>query len=132
MTSVVVRHQTATIPARFAQLADRLSVPDGGFSVTARTLADVKGGFSVAVFPGCERQIGGRVTADDVREYMLDHAAELLRDGVVAGGWRDPKTGVAYLDVARVVTTRAEAAALAAEHNQVAYFDFAAGRSVAV
>jgi hypothetical protein len=128
----VVRRSTATPEARVTRMADALSVADGGFSIDARTGVDVRGGFAVAVRPECERRFTGRVYPGDVKAYVFEYAKALRVEGVVFGGWRDPRDGVAYLDVSRVVGTRAEAVALAKRHGQVAYFDFAAGRSVPV
>jgi hypothetical protein len=132
LTSSVVRYRKSTGDARVISMADALSVPDGGFSVDPRTGATVRGGYAVAVFPERERQFAGPVSADEVSAYVFANADVLTKGGVVVGGWRNPDDGVAYLDVSRVVPTRAEAATLAREHNQVAYFDFASGVSVPI
>lgn len=131
MTSALV-HTTSTPAALVIRMADALSVPDGGFSVDPRTGGDVRTGYAVAVFPERERQIGGRVNPADVLAYVLDNADKLAGNGVVVGGWRNPDDGLAYLDISRTVGTREEAAELARDHNQLAYFDFSAGASVSV
>lgn len=133
MTSVLA-HRTTTQDAFATALADALSVPDGGFTVAVKGARGihVTEGYSVAVYPELEQQYAQTVTADEVRTFVFANAALLLTPGNVFGGWRDPSDGVAYLDVSRVVSTREEAHALAVKHNQLAYFDFAAGQSVSV
>lgn len=132
MSTVVLRKSVSSADALTERMADALSVPDGGFSVSSLSGRDVRSGFAVAVFPELERQLTGRVSAADVRAYVFEHAATLVGNGLVVGGWRDPATGIAYLDVSRVVSTRAEAVALGRDAGQLAYFDFAAGRSVEI
>lgn len=132
MTSTVLRHKASTAEARSVALADALSVPDGGFSVEAFRGRDIRSGYAVAVHPDREQQISGPVRAEDVKAYVFANADVLAKAGAVFGGWRNPSDGVAYLDVTRVVATRAQAEALARKHNQLAYYDFAAGVSVPV
>jgi hypothetical protein len=131
MTSMLVR-TTTTEDALVTRMADALSVSDGGFSVDPRTGRDVVGGYAVAAYPDREQQITGRVTPADVRSFVYRNADLLAQGRGVVGGWREPGTGIAYLDVSRVVATRAEAVSVARAHTQVAYWDFAAGKSVDV
>jgi hypothetical protein len=131
--SVDVAFRTCTVGESLStRLADALSVADGGFSVDPRTGFPVSEGFSVAIHPEREQQLTGRVRFADVKAYAFRNADLFAKRGVVYGGWRDPQTGVAFLDVSTVVATRAEAVSLARKHNQLAYFDFTAGRSVSV
>ena len=132
MTTSTMRKTVTSEEARLRTLAAKLDRPDGGFSIRPLTGESVTGGYVVAVAPECEQQITGRVTPEDVRAYAYTHAATLIRTGAVLSGWRDPSTGVAYLDVSRVVGTREEAARLAVAHNQLAYFDLHTGQSVDV
>lgn len=132
MTASVVRYSKSTGDALVVRMADALSVPDGGFSVDSLTGKDVTGGYAVAIHPDREHQIAGRVDASEISAYVFEHADLLGKGGVVVGGWRNPDDGVAYLDVSRVVSTRVEAERLARQHNQLAYWDFAAGRSVSL
>jgi len=132
MTSTLA-HATSTVGVDLLRrMADALSVPDGGFSVDPRTGGAVTSGYAVAVFPEREQQISDRVLVADVSAYVFRHASVLAGSGVVVGGWRDPESGIAFLDVSRVVADRETAVRLARQHRQLAYFDFAAGQSVPV
>lgn len=117
---------------KLAAMADALSVKDGGFSVDPVTGNDVTSGYAVSVHPDCERIILGTVTTDDLRAYVADVADAATLPGRVLGGWRDPASGCAYLDVSIVVDTLADALRLARSHGQRAVFDFAALASVPV
>lgn len=117
---------------RLAVLAEALAEPDGGFSVRPNTGRPVRTGYAVSVHPECERQISGTVTVDDLCAFMIVNADALAEPGAVLGGWRDPASGVAYLDVSRVVAHRFVALQLAAEYGQLAVYDFAAGQSIPV
>lgn len=129
MTRTIVR-STDTATALVTRMADALSTPDGGFTVCQGR--DVTDGYAVAVYPEREQQLTGRVNPCDVREYAYANADLAWRHDVAVGGWRDPQTGIAYLDLSRVVSTREEATRLARKHDQVAYFDLRTGQSVRV
>ncbi|GHH62451.1 hypothetical protein GCM10017774_90230 [Lentzea cavernae] len=116
--------------ARIQAMADALSVPDGGFSVDPQDGSDVRIGFAVAVHPEHERVYLGRVSGSDVAEYVRQVREALSLPGRVLGGWRDPASGNAYLDVSVVTPDRSEAFELAARTGQLAVFDFAAMASV--
>lgn len=111
-------------------LADALSVADGGFSVAVGSCSDVRIGFAVSVFPKCEERIAGPVAQARIAQYLKAHAALLIRQDVVLGGWRSPDDGAAYLDVSVVVPSQEQALALAEENGQVAIWDFAACKSI--
>lgn len=111
------------------RLADALTVADGGFSVDSAG-RDVTSGYAVSTRPECERTYTGTVAADDLQDYANEHAADLSAPGAVFGGWRDPDTGTAYLDVSTVVSNRREALTLARVHDQVAVFDLDHGESI--
>lgn len=131
--SVDVAYSTATVgDSLLLRLARKLTVADGGFTLDPRTGFEVTEGYSVAVHEGREQQLTGAVRVADVKSYAYRNADLLAQSGTAFGGWRDPETGIAYLDVSVVVATRAEAAQLARAHGQVAFYDFAAGCSVAV
>jgi hypothetical protein len=118
--------------SRLVAMADALSVPDGGFSVDPRTGADVNHGFAVSVHPECERIFSADVTADDLFVYLVEMADTISLPGRVWGGWRDPASGRAFVDVSAVADSRALALDLARAHGQLAIFDFAAGASIPV
>lgn len=130
--TTAIRHTTATETARVTRMADALTVPDGGYTVHTLTGGDVTSGYAVAVYPDREQQLTGRVNPADISAYVFANADLAVRNGHSFGGWRDPETGIAYLDVSRVVATATEARALATEHGQVAYFDLNRGESVRV
>jgi hypothetical protein len=119
---------TAVAP-RLAELAERLTRPDDGFTIDPHTGLDVTGGYAVSTRPDAGVVLGS-ATPGDLIEYVVRHADALARDGAVFGGWRDPADGRIYLDVSTLVTDRGEALALARQHDQLAVFDFAAGQSV--
>lgn len=117
---------------KFAAMADALSVADGGFSVDPVTGSDIACGYAVSVHPDCERIILGTVTSDDLRAYLADVADTAALPGRVLGGWRDPASGSAFLDVSIGVDTLTDALQLARRHDQRAVFDFAALASIPV
>ncbi len=126
----VIEMITTVRIAKLAAMAGALSVPDGGFSVDPRTGADVGQGYAVSVHPECERVFAGQVTADDLFVYLVEMADTVSLPGRVWGGWRDPETGKAYLDVSAVTDSRSAALDLARAHHQLAVFDFAACASI--
>lgn len=117
------------LATRLSVLADSLDVPDGGFSVDPRTLADVSGGYAVCTRPDAERVLPW-VTEIDILSYMREHAELLSEPGSVLGAWRCPTTGRVFLDVSRVVSDQREALQLARAHGQVAVFSFATLSSI--
>lgn len=118
---------------KIVSMADALSVPDGGFTVDPRSGEDVTSGYAVAVHPDLCVIHTGDVEAGDILAYMISYAADILaRPGRVVGGWRDPDSGMAYLDVSTVVPDLDEAMSLAREHRQLAIFDLAQMISISV
>lgn len=128
MTAVLARtsHTTDTIDG----LARRLNTPGGGFTYDVWTSSHITEGFAVAVVDDAEQRIDGTVTRADIRDYALKHAELLRRPGMRLGGWREGNTGTAFLDISCVVETRAEAFALSARHNQLAFFDLSTGTEI--
>jgi hypothetical protein len=122
----------AATPLLPARLAKALDTPDGGFSVNTKTGENVTSGYALSIYPEFERQIKGRVTAREIERYMWDHSEDLAVENVVFGGWRDPETGIAFLDVSMVINDRTEALRLARQYDQLAVFDFATMESVPV
>jgi hypothetical protein len=132
MTATLAHSVRTTGLDLLTRTATAVNSPDGGFSVDPRSGLDVSVGFAVAVYPDREQQISDRVRPADISDYVFRNADVLARSGAVLGGWRDPDDGIAYLDVSRVVATRAEAEALGREYTQKSYYDFAAGKSVPI
>jgi hypothetical protein len=118
--------------ARISAMADALSVPDGGFSVDPSDGSDVRTGYAVAVHPEHEHVFDGRVTSNDLHEYIARTKDALTLPDRVLGGWRDPGTGRVYLDVSIVIGDFSEAMTLARKSAQVAIFDFFAMASIPV
>ncbi len=118
--------------ARISAMADALSVPDGGFSVDPSDGSNVRTGYAVAVHPEHEYVFDGRVTSNDLHEYIARAKDALTLPGRVLGGWRDPGTGRVYLDVSVVTTDVSEAMTLARKTQQLAIFDFSTMESIPV
>lgn len=110
---------------KLSALADALTVPDGGFSVISVTGENVISGYAVSIYPERERIITGRVTGEDLADYLREHVDALALPGRVFGGWRDPASGAAFLDVSVITRDLPTALALARSHGQLAVFDFA-------
>lgn len=114
------------IDPQLSALADALTVPDGGFSIIPATGENVTSGYAVSIYPERERIIPGRVATDDLADYLRKHAEVLALPGRVFGGWRDPASGAAFLDVSVITRDLSDALTLAHAHGQLAVFDFAA------
>lgn len=110
-------------------LVGQLGVPDGGFTVNAWTLAPVTGGYAVSLHPEISRVLAN-VREGDLLEYLLTHGEILEREGNAFGGWTDPADGRSYLDCSTIVDDLDEAIQLAKDHDQLAVWDFAAGKSI--
>jgi hypothetical protein len=113
-------------------MSDALSVRDGGFSVHIGSGAAAREGFAVSIYPQFERRVRGLVTVQYLAGFVTEHALPLTRPDVVFGGWRDPRSTIAYLDLSIVVPDRAQALRLARLHGQRAIWDFASAESICV
>lgn len=111
-------------------LSDSLSVPDGGFSMDTETGQNILEGYAVSIYPECGRIIEGPVSPAEILRYILD-MRDYLTTGVL-GGWRDPESGKAFLDVSVVSCDRANAVRLARRHRQRAIYDFETQRSIPI
>jgi hypothetical protein len=117
------------VDARLTELAQRVTVADGGFTIDPATLDDVTDGYAVSVNPEHER-IYAEVTPGTIMSYMITNEAALAAPGALLGGWRDPADGRIYLDMPTLVHDREQALALARTHDELAVYDFAAGESI--
>jgi hypothetical protein len=113
-------------------LADALTVPDGGFSVTIGKWKDMRTGYAVSVFPQYEYRASGLISHEDIERYIRDRAALLAHPHVVLGGWRSPEDGLAYLDVSVVVLNLDTALALARTCGQRAVWNFSVCKSISI
>ena len=114
-------------------LMDRMREPGGGFTYNPTTDSEPSTGMSVSIFPERSWSKDAKsVTPSDVESYVIRNI-DLFRDSANhLGGWHDPATGTAYLDVSRVVRTHEEARSLAMKHDQIAYYDLSAGKTIVV
>jgi hypothetical protein len=111
----------------------RLAHPDGGFTVSAVTGEEPSGPGNYAVSPYPEAALAvpvDKLTPKDLAVYVKNNLTLLTKDQHYFGGWHDPATHTVYLDVSQVVKSPEEAAKLAKDHQQLAYFDFGTGHSV--
>jgi hypothetical protein len=99
----------------------RIQEPDGGFSYQPLTGDEPRDGFMVF-----------ELTFMDMARYVAKHRTMLRDRSNYLGAWHDPATGKVFFDISRRVTSRGEAHRLAARHDQIAYFDLGAGKSVTV
>lgn len=112
----------------------RIAKPDGGFTYQPVTHTEPKEGFALSIYP--DRSFS--IEADKLSEkHLVDYAtknADLFTSNAdhYMGGWHDPATNVIYLDVSVVSRDRAVAERLARSHDQIAYFDLKAGKSIDV
>ena len=124
-----MRREWATEDALLAEAVDALKVPDGGFTYDLVTGQPITTGYAVSIYPDAE-EILADATVGDLLAYTLRHADLLTKPGRVFGGWRDPDDGRVYLDVSVNVGQLDSALSLARKFDQLAVFDFAAGKSV--
>jgi len=96
----------------------------GGVTVRddGRLMVVVSSGCVVSPYKDWERRVSN-LTLTKLARYAYDHCHILREPDHCLGVWRNPDDGLYYLDVVVVVRTREEAALLAGEHDQIAYFD---------
>lgn len=121
-----------TDTAEFSKMFDRVSQPDGGFTYSPLAGEPVTG-FAVSPYP--ERSFAAPVKEFkflDLVRYAKKNRDMLGKPGHYIGAWHDPASGKVFLDISVVSKSRDDAARLALRHDQIAYFDLAAGSSVTV
>lgn len=113
-----------------------LREPDGGFTFNPRTNKAANAGFAVSPYPERSRviqnvnQLSDREVLGQINSYMSDNADLLSKDKHFLGGWHDPATGDAYLDVSIVESSSGAAYFTGKNHDQIAYFDLQSFESV--
>ena len=112
-------------------LAARLQQPDGGFTVHPYFYEDVAGGYAVSINPEATH-VAETVSVENLFWYVVKRGNHFVDTSKYLGGWNDPETGLIHLDVSTIVSTAREAHDLCIKHNQISYYDFAAGKSVKV
>ena len=93
------------------------------FSKDGENLIGQKGKYSVATFEKLSEQIKGKLTIEQLRDFVNKHW-DLLNesDEYSIGTWLDPKTGITWLDIVSV-TDLDNAMTLGIKHNQISIFD---------
>lgn len=88
--------------AQFAQMADSLGEPDGGYSIDVKTGKPARKGYMVSHSGmGQSFPAGHEVTPGEIQLHATRHAAVLAQPAQYAGGWHDPDSGVKDLDVSQ-------------------------------
>lgn len=120
-----------TIPQ---DLLDLLAIPDGGFTWNPRTGKTVRSGFAVSPFKDRERATWpSSVNSKHISSFVYENSDLLNQEALYyVGAWHNPADRLVYYDVTVVVPTAREAITLCRAFDQLAYYDFAAGKSVPV
>lgn len=108
--------------------------PGGGFTYHAGTGQTPKTGFAVAVYRGRESAVhdAKTVTVENLTDYAIKNWDVLSQADNYFGGWHNPVDGKIYLDISRVVASKAEALKLGLQHDQYDVFDLSKGESIPV
>lgn len=127
----------ATDPASIDTVSSDLSVPDGGFTYNPANGTTARAGFAVSPYPELSREVDLNGKSDvevrrEVTTYMRDNAKALAEDSAWLGGWHDPDTGKAWLDVSILVDTAERAREIGLKRDQLAYFDMGTMNSVVI
>jgi hypothetical protein len=111
----------------------RLRHPDGGFTRHPETGREEIVGFFVSPHPDREMAIKVEdLRPSDIRKFRDANRDLFSQPGHFMGGWHDPETGMVSLDVSVKTESAERARELAAENQQVAFFDAQMGNSVDV
>ena len=111
----------------------QVSSPDGGFTYQPSLKTSPKVGFALSPFPDKSFAKPAKdLTAKDLAAYYKSNKDMFSNPEYHMGAWHDPASGMVFLDVSIVTHDAKEAAKLCKKHDQIAYFDLAAGQSVTV
>lgn len=114
----------------FQKHFDALQVPDGGFSINPLSGKSPSKQYMVAE-PGHEQEFNVK---DMTPDHIANHAkaTQSMYDdlNMFQGGWNDPSSGKAYLDVSRQYGDYGTAQDAARRNKQLAIFDTHAGKSI--
>ena len=114
-----------------ADLLRTIRKPDGGFTYKPTTKSSPTTGFMVSIYKSREKILDvGEVTGVVLAAYVRKNRDLLQKSNNYLGAWHNPENGKVYLDVSRRTESRDEAARFGKAHDQEAYFDIVAGRSV--
>lgn len=118
-------------PEWTARVLEKAHQPDGGFTVHAVTGSQPTTGYAVSVFKGREAVFDVKtLTGKDLWTYAKANWDLLVDADNYFGGWHNPDDGRVYLDVSKVVKSRADAEQLGRAHQQIGIFDFQSGQSI--
>jgi hypothetical protein len=111
-----------------ASIAD----PDSGFTYDPTHGAPTEG-MVLSIYPSRSRAMdANKIGLDDLADYLDGNSDLIDGDDHYMGGWHDPETGKAVLDVSVVTRTREEAVRLCRQHDQKAFYDVIKGEVVVV
>jgi hypothetical protein len=118
-------------PGSKERIARSARSPGGGFTYQPLTTNQPTTGWAVSIYPEHEVKLkASEVTRERVHAYVQDRMHVFRSDPQAhLGGWHDPDTGTVYLDISRVVGSRAEAMRLGREHRQKAVYSLDEGES---
>lgn len=117
----------------FNSLVERISAPDSGFTYSMVTGHEPKTGYVLSIHKDREQALPlDKVTLDTLIDYTQKNADLLTKPENYLGAWHDPESHKVFLDVSSVTQDAQEAAKLAKEFQQLAYFDLGTMSSVPV
>lgn len=111
------------------EIIDDLYEPDHGFTWDPESGEIVTKGFAVSPYPENSLTIEDipsmtAASVEDAIESFASENATLLADAnSYLGGWHDPDTGTVWLDISIVTDSADDARTIAADHDQLAFFD---------
>ena len=111
----------------------RIAEPDGGFTYQPVSDKEPKAGFALSVYP--DRSFAKPVNElkfADLAKYAKANKDLFAKGDHYISAWHDPQSHQVFFDVSIVSDDDKQAAKLALEHDQIAYFDLAKGKSVTV
>lgn len=118
---------------QLSDLVNRIRQPDGGFTYNPMHGTEPTEGFALSIHPERSATVDAEnLTADALHDYLSKNRDLLSQEGNHLGAWHDPQSHKVFLDVSTVAKDEKEAAELARQHDQIAYFDLKNGRSVTV
>lgn len=117
-------------------LLDLLAIPDGGFTWNPRTGEAVRSGYAVSPYKRREQvHLFNKIDKREIEAFVKANA-DLLSparsNNNYMGAWHCPDDGLIYLDVTVVFMAEREARTIALAADQLAYYDFAQGKSISV
>jgi hypothetical protein len=116
-----------------AELFDKISKPDGGFTYQPESYNQPTEGYAVSPFPENSFAIDMKdFTAKDLIDYIITNKKLFKSKDTYLGAWHDPETDKIFLDISVVKDNEQDAETLALKHDQIAYFDLKKGASVDV